>query len=224
MVFRTGPGLARRWRSIREAALVLLSLAIAHQAVYVVRYGAVAEAAMHGDHAYWPLLVVAAALGGLVVVGWWVWRLTAGAREASSRLAEPEPGGGFGREWLAIFGRLLVAVATGFFVLENAEHLVGHGHMEGIAVYWAPGAELTLPAIGVVVGAVALLGAFVRWQEVALIERLRARRAGLLRSRPQRTRPTPAWTITAALIRHRLLCADDDRGRAPPAWAASHPA
>jgi hypothetical protein len=224
MVFTTAPGLGRRWRTIRQAALALLALAIAHHAVYLVRYGRAAEAAMHGDHAYWPLLIGAAAVAALVVAAWWGWRLTLGARSAAARVAQPERARPFGAEWLAIFGRLFLTVASAFLALENAEHLLAHGHLDGIGVYWGPGAELTLPAIAVVVGAIALLGALVRWQERAMIARLRARRATGPIMRPQPTRIGVRWTITAALIRHQLLAANDDRGRAPPRRAAVTPA
>jgi hypothetical protein len=204
---------------------VLLSLAIVHQAVYAVRYGPAIDEVMAGDHAYWPVLVVAAVAAGLLFGARWAYRLTFGAlaRSAASEPA-PEQSRGFGREWLAIVGSLLPTVVVGFLALENTEHLLGHGHLDGLAVLWAPGAELTLPAIAGVVGAVALIGAFVRWQEVAIIALLRARRQGPRRRWLARRSAAPDWPVTAALVRLRLLAADNDRGRAPPGRAIATPA
>lgn len=221
MVFQTSLGRARRWRQVRHAALILLSLTAAHEAIYLLRFGSAGLLPETGGHAYWPLMIAGAVVAVALLIGWSWWRLTFGVKAAagnSSRVA-PEPAGFLGEGW-SIFGRLAPQVAAAYVVLENAEHFFGHGHFEGLDVYLSPTTALALPLLLLVVAAVSGLGALVRWREVVLAARLRARRAHTTRRHRSRAPFTSRWIVTAALVRVRLLLASSDLGRAPPVTSA----
>jgi hypothetical protein len=120
----------------------------------------------------------------------------------------------YGAEWRRIAGRLAPSAAALYLVVENLEHLIGHGHAEGLGVYLAPESILALPMVIAAAALAAAVGALVRWRETALIERLRrmVRRYAL----PAPARAPERWQITAALVRLRLLSVSSDSNRAPP--------
>jgi hypothetical protein len=223
VVFHTSAGLVRRWRRLLNSALIIVSLAASHEAVYMVRSsGASGLVPADGAHAYWPVFMLSA-LVALAAVGWWCrWRLTTGVR-SSVEQGQPtdDTGAGLLRDWLALFIRLAPTVASAFLLLENAEHLLIHGHLEGLGVYLAPGAELSLPMILLVVAVIAALGVVVRWREVVLIGRLRAQRSTTFGRPHSVAAPAVGWNITAALVQLVLMLAHDDQGRAPPARSAA---
>ncbi len=207
-------------RRVRHAALVVLSLALAHEAVYLVHHehGAAAGAIGREGHDYWPAFL-AAGLGGALLIGaWWAWRLAHRVRAAATcpaaRAAQPAS---FGAEWRLLLRRLAPTVASLFLVQENVEHLLLHGQIEGLATYLAPGAELTLPLVLAVVATIAAVGALARWQEVVLIARLRlAAWENVAGASEARSSAPAGWDITAALVHLRLLLAADSQRRAPP--------
>lgn len=216
MVFHTSAAIATRWRRIRHLALIVVSLAVAHEAVYAARVGEVLSVIGDEEHRYWHAFLIVAVVALVVLaVGWWR-RISTTARRAAAAGPSDNQSSGFAGEMKAILVRLAPAVGSAFLVLENVEHLVAHGHIEGMGVYMAPGSELTLPIVLAVVATIASIGALVRWREVCLIARLRTIRARRLRIAPA-SPPTPGWDITAALVRLSLLLSGDDWGRAPPA-------
>jgi hypothetical protein len=213
---------AGRLRSLRHAGLVVVSLFLAHEAAYLVRFGDPGHTATIGrepGHAYWPalLLIAGAALAMLALRA--AWRLTIGAHRAAALAAPPaqaaNPGpAGYRAEWRGLFTRLAPTVVALFLVQENLEHALAHGHVDGLAVYLGAGKLLTLPVVLAVVAAVAAIGALVRWQESQIVRRLRAARLALARP-PRAARPALGWDITAASVRRQWF-GDDLRGRAPP--------
>lgn len=217
VVFRTSATLARRWRQVRHVALVLVSLALAHEAVYAVRPHALPGTGGDAEHRYWLAFLLVALIGCLTLVIGWLWRISrsvlGGPPLATGSDRETQ---GFVGELRLILGRLAPTVAASYLVLENAEHALAHGHLEGAGVFLAAGSEFTLPVVLAVVTTIAAVGALVRWREVVLIGRLRAGRSRTVRVR-RSSPPAPRWSITAALIKHSILLGRDDLGRAPPA-------
>ena len=215
MIFRTGRIAALRWRSVRHAALLILSLAVAHEAIYWSQ-GQTSLVPQDGAHGYWPAMLGMAAVGALLLSAWSIWRV------GKSALADPvvpltQPAT-FVREWRAIVGRLLPAVALLYLVLENAEHIIADGHAEGIDVYLTPSQILSFPILVGVVALIGAVGAIVRWHE-AVIARYALRR----RSRPRGHRPAAMRTIwfeRAELARNARLRVRQDLGRAPPIASA----
>jgi hypothetical protein len=219
VTFLTSARNARRWRWLRQAALVALALFVAHEAVYLVRYGDAAHTATldaSAGHAYWPAFLAIVGLSLVLLALRAGWRLTLGARqaaEAAPSSADPAAAASWAAEWRHLFARLAPVTASLFLLQENLEHLIGHGHVEGLAVYIGAGSELALPVVLAVVAGLAGLGALIRWQEAVIAARLRAGR--LRHARPGASLPDAGWHVVAAIVR-RLLLGDDVRGRAPP--------
>lgn len=216
MIVNADSRLARRWRRIRHAALVVVAVTLAHELIYLFRFGQAGVVPADGGHAYWPALLVLAATAVVLLLARARWRLTIGVRITAAGGTRSESGSttAYRAEWRSIFGRLAPVVAAAYLVIENVEHLVGHGHVEGLGVYLNPSTLLALPIVLALAAATAALGALVRWREIVLVERLR-------RAAPQRVRITPVvpprrWLITAALVRRMKLAATSDPNRAPP--------
>jgi len=221
VTFLASASWAGRWRRARHAALFVAALAVAHEAVYFVRYPDPAHAATamsaSGHDRYWLLFLVAATAAAVLLAAWVAWRLTGGVHAAAAERASREAGSDLLRhEWLAILRRVTPAVAAAFLVQENLEHAGAHGHFEGLNVYLGPGNELSLPALLAISALVAAGGALIRWRERLLIARLRARMPHHVARRRAELRSPRTWDITAALVRLRLLVARHDHDRAPP--------
>jgi hypothetical protein len=222
VVLHATPVQVRRWRRLLYLALLVVALAVTHEAVFIVRgHDATGIFPTDPAHAYWPAFLVMA-LVAFAGLAWWArWRLTSGVRSAAANPTTADrPADGTFDQWQRYFARLAPTFAAAFLLLENAEHLMSHGHIEGVGVYTAPGAELALPVLLSVVGAISLLGALVRWREITLIERLRAMRARVAHRRHGPISQAPHWRVTAALVQLELLMARDDHGRAPPQASA----
>jgi len=219
VTFMTSASSMRRLRWVRHAALVLVALFVAHEAVYLALHaspsGEGATTDPSAGHAYWPAFLTVVGLSLLLLVGRAAWGLTAGARQKAATEEESVGPTSWAGEWRQLFGRLAPMTASLFLLQENLEHFLGHGHVEGLAVYLRPGSELALPIVLGVVAALAALGALVRWHEAGVVARLRAARQR--HPRPAASAPAAGWEVVAAIARRRLLLADDLRGRAPPA-------
>ncbi len=227
MTFQVRAGSAQRFRRMRSVLLLVVALVVAHDAVYAVRFGPGPDLAhaLGGDqhHLHHPALLLMA-VGAAIVLGLFavvrIARLTqratglgAGSRDQPSTIE-------LRREWRSIWRFLGPRVVLLLLLQENAEHLFGHGHFEGLSVYLAPESLLSLPVILAVTALIALAGALVRWREEALGRRIRA----ALARRPRTTtahRPSPGWGVVAAICRHRWILLRRDLGRAPPLAAAA---
>ena len=224
VTFLASASWAGRWRRVRHAALFVAALAVAHEAVYFVRYPDPAHAATamsdSGHDRYWLLFLVAATAAAALLAAWVAWRLTGGVHAAAAgRDSRATGNDSFRHEWLTILRRVTPAVAAAFLVQENLEHAAAHGHFEGLNVYIGFGNELSLPVLLAVTGVVAAVGALIRWRERVLIARLRARMPLHVARRRAELRSPGTWDITAALVRLRLLVARHDHDRAPPSPA-----
>ncbi len=212
------------FRAVRLAMLGLVSVAIAHDAIFTAQYGfgaAFARAMQDGGHdGYWPVFsmvaVVAATVLGLraaVRIG----RLSVVDR--STRLVTAEPGScqrGYRRELIGLWPPLLALVTVAFTVQENVEHLAGHGHVIGLGALTGPEYPLALPVLALVTLAAASVGALVRWRITVLTARLAGRPPVVRRRRLGARRPSPRWTDVAAIRAHAWFLVRLDAGRAPP--------
>ncbi len=225
MTIETSGATARLLRAIRFALLGLVSLGVAHDAIFAAQYGfggTFARAMQAGGHdGYWPifstLVVIAATVLGLRAAV----RLGRPRRTDDLGHAGPAPSSagserGYVRELVGLWSALFVAVTMVFTVQENIEHLVGHGHLIGLGALSGPEYPLALPVIGLVSLIAATLGALVRWR----IEVLTARRAGRHSVEPPRRpiarRAAARWADIAALRAHAWFLVRLDAGRAPP--------
>jgi hypothetical protein len=204
-------GRAQHWRRVRQLALLLVVLAVGHEAIYLARFGVAGAVPSDAGHAYWPTLLLFAGAAVVLLIARGRWRLTRGVETA---VTGPELPTTYRAEWIRIFGALAPAAAALYLVVENVEHLIGHGHAEGIGIYLAPESILSLPIVLLTSALAATVGAIVRWREIVLIGRLR-------QVRRRRTLPAPQtaasrWHITAALIHRMFLAARSAPDRAPP--------
>lgn len=209
----------RAWHATRFGALVLATLLVAHDAIYVMRFGTgagYASGMAATGHGYWDAFTAWGLLSGGV--------LLVGALAILSRLsgsAGPTRQSGVARTtWAAelahLWPRLLIAVTVAFVAQESVEHAVLFGHLPTVDEMATALGPSSAGPLALVTFAVAALGALVRWR----IAELHARVAG---RPPQRRRPRldsaaqPGWPIAAALRRHAFLIVRLDAGRAPPA-------
>jgi hypothetical protein len=212
----------KRWAALgarlRGVVLVLVALFVAHDAIYLARYGeGYARAMAVGGHeAYWmPLgLVIAGAAAGTFLL--WVRvivRLQDGAA-GTPFVAGPTYFG----EVVSIWRRLLPSVALLFTLQENAEALLAHGRVVLLDPVIGPDAAWIVPPVLLVLTFVlAALGAIIRWRIRVLEARIaRARQARAFP--PPRARVVPRrWGTIAASIAQHWILARRDAGRAPPA-------
>lgn len=213
----------RSWHSERVilAVLVLASLAVAHELIYLGAHGsgdayrvAMTEA---GHDGYWSNFVIAVGVVSAVLLVVGLAQLRRLARLASSSGAgtlrvRDESVGHLARLVLPIWARVATLTTIVFLLQENIETAsVGHP-MPGL---YALGGQhdMALPLIVAVSFVVALTRALVRWRRDVLLARLR--RAASPRPKAQLlVRP-----VESVLV----LSADDIRRngvRAPPAWSA----
>lgn len=212
----------RRLERIRLALLVAVSIAVAHQVVFAAWFGVgrgLADAlAVNGHPVTVPLLVVlavGAALAFAAIVAWRFNRLrelTAAvpAHAVAWRTA-------FGGRWWSTTSRVTVWTSIVYVLLENVEHALGHGHVEGLSVL-GPDPLVTIGLVLVVSSAVTAVGLMVRWREVILEEQLRAvdhRRAWARAGADL----TAAWSPSAAIAIFLWIIARRTSGRAPPPLA-----
>jgi hypothetical protein len=227
MTIETSGATARLLRAIRFAMLGLVSVGVAHDAIFAAQYGfggTFARAMQAGGHdGYWPIFST------IVVVAATVLGLRAAVRlgrthpaEAGGRVGPPAPSSagperGYRRELVGLWSALFVVVTAVFTVQENIEHLVGHGHLIGLGALSGPEYPLALPVIGLVSLIAAMLGALVRWR-IAVLTARHAGRHSFERPprRPIARRPAARWADIAALGAHSWFLVRLDAGRAPP--------
>ena len=220
------PRVARLLGVARFGLLALVSVGIAHDAVFAAEHGfgaGFAAAMSAGGHdGYWPAFSVAVVIALTLLGCWAVIRvgrsLASGSDDGRTGVAAPIVTGcrTYGEELRGLWLRLLALTATAFTLQENVEHLVGHGHIIGIGALTGPEYPLALPVIAGVTLVIAALGALVRWR-LAVLE---ARLAGRIHQPRQRghaaRRPAPTWAVVAALRLRTLFLVRPDAGRAPP--------
>lgn len=211
---------------LRFGALALASVWFAHDAVFAAEHGfgaGFAQAMTEGGHdGYWTVFTLAVGVAGTLLALWAAVRLTRLATALGSDRAVPHRAGPaaptttYRRELVGLWRPLLVVTATVFTLQENAEHLLGHGHLIGLGALAGPEYPLALPVLALVTLAAAAVGALVRWR-IAVLE---ARLAGYLHRPRQRglaaSRPSPRWTHIAAIRAHAWFLVRLDAGRAPP--------
>lgn len=236
MEFVTSRAVARISRLARNASLLVACVIVAHQVVFVAQHGMGAELAQamsEGGHdAYWlafatPALLLAGAIllqRLLRLVALWrradrrrgahrqLPRLAAGRRQAGSTMRA-----GYLREAAGIWLWLLPLASASFALLENVEHLIGHGHLIGAGALTAPEYPLAIPALTALTLLAAALGGLVRWRERILTAQLAAgHRVVVVPATVGGVAVDPGWAITAALCRHHWATLPSDRHRAPP--------
>jgi hypothetical protein len=219
MILQASLDRARLGRRVRTGVLAIVALLIAHDAIFLAEYGtgpSFARAMTEGGHdGYWlPFTVGATIAGGLLLLR----SLTAVRRlEAEAGRVgwlEDQPAPSYWSEELAIWRVLFPVVTLLFAIQENLEHLALHGHLLGLEALAGPENPLALPVIAVITGALAALGALLRWR----IAVLRRRIAAVTAARPRATddRLCPEWGSVHAFAPHRWITGRLDAGRAPP--------
>ena len=211
---------------IAAAALQVVALVLAHDLVYLVRFGSrYGEALVHSGHgetwsaAVGTTLVIAVALlvaglGRLVQLGFLLRR----ARVVSATRVGGDPARGalevrrLVRTWLRIAPRIALVAVVLLTVQENLERSALGGSMPGPGILLSaeyPWALWITIATGLIVG---LVAALFEWRRRALLERLRAARAALAWRRAvaaPRPRAEPWRPVESVLGRRSGL-------RAPP--------
>lgn len=209
---------------IAAAALQLVALVLAHELVYLARYGSLyGEALVHSGHGEaWSAAVTTsvALAAGLVLIaavrlGWL--RLLVQRRGSSTaihaRVLEPRP---LLRAYLRIAPRLVALSVVLLSVQENVERAaIGQG-MPGpgilLTAEYAGGLWITI-AVGL---AVAFVAALFQWRHRLLLARLRA-------TRPRLRRAALASSRRPAILERPLesLLGRRSALRAPPLAVAS---
>lgn len=170
------------------AALQLIALALAHQLVYLARYGSLyGEALVHSGHGEaWGAAVTTSLLLGAILAGlaaFRLWRLgfLIRKRGAHAAAAAPETRPLL-RAYVRIAPRLVVLAVVLLTAQENIERaLIGQG-MPGPGILLTPeyagGLWITV-AVGL---AVAFVAALFQWRQRVLLARLHVARAALPRT------------------------------------------
>jgi hypothetical protein len=211
---------------ISGVVLVVVSVVLAHELVYLARYGSrFNEALVHGGHGEtWSAAVsaslllsialIVAAIGRLAWLGVLVRRTGAGHRSTTS--AGDLDAGALLRGVLRLAPRLVVLAVVLLSLQENVERVLSGQRLPGpfvlLSAEYAGGLWITI-AVGL---AVAFVAAHYDWRRRTLLARLRAARVSAPR-RPttQPRRPATAVRPSASLLGRRSAL------RAPPALAAS---
>lgn len=171
-------------------------------------------------HRYWGTFAVLVLLATAVTA--------AGAIAALTRLNRalrglPTPpvthrGPTYLRELARLWPRLFLVVTAAFLLQENVEHLAAGMPMPGLWVLAAPAYPFAIPALLLVTGLLAAIGAWFRHREAILVGRLCA--ACVADALRHRQVAKPRWPDLGWLAAHRLLLARLAAGRAPPALSA----
>lgn len=216
--------LRRLARLIAAAALQLVALVLAHQLVYLARYGSrYGEELVHSGHgdAWSAAVATSLVLGvGLAVLAalrlghlGLLLRRRDTNRDRAARKLEPRP---LLRAFVRIAPRLVVASVVLLTVQENIERgLIGQG-LPGVGILLTPeyagGLWITIAAgLGV-----AFVAALFQWRHEILVARLRA-------SRPRHGRAGRAPAARPAIVDRPIesLLGRRSALRAPPLGAAS---
>jgi hypothetical protein len=221
MIVLASPRLASLGPRIRQVLLVLGALFVAHDAIYVARYGigdGYARAmTAQGHDGYWApasfLLVVGVAV--VALLGLAAYRRLRSEAEGIDQPALAEGGSSYLAELAGIWLRLFPTIAVLFAIQENIEHLAVDGHLAGVAPLVGPGSAVVLPVLAATTFVLAAVGAVVRWRIRVLVARIAAA-ARHRYPRPAAISQPCRWGIVAASIAHRWIVGRRDAGRAPP--------
>lgn len=211
---------------ISGVALVVVSVVLAHELVYLARYGSrYNEALVHGGHGEtWKAAVTAslvlsiallvAGIGRLAWLGVLVRR--AGAGISSTRHSGELDGRALLRGFLRLAPRLVVLAVVVLSLQENVERVMSGQGLPGPFVLLSPeyagGLWITI-AVGL---AVSFVAALFDWRRRTLLAQLRAARIAT----PRRTATQPRRP--AIVVRpHASLLGRRSALRAPPVGAAS---
>ncbi len=226
MIVRTTPRLAKLGPRVRLAVLVLFSLLVAHDGIYLAQFGwgsgfqqAMSEG---GSHAYWLPTSIAIALAGVATFLATLAVLVRLQQSASRLVQGHAEGPGYASELVRTWKRLYPLVTLLYGVQENVEHLASHGHLAGLDPLFGPGSDLALPVLAFTTFVLAAIGALLRWRISVLEGRMaRARRAVFPRIEAH---AQPAgWRMVAAIVAHGRILVRRDAGRAPPPFLPVQP-
>jgi hypothetical protein len=193
---------------LRLAAVAAFALVLAHQAVFLVRYGSIyGEALAHTGHGQaWSdaiaifigggLLLLGAAVAGLVRLGR---QLDRHSRAAGPR-AKLRP---LAARWLRNSIGLTVAVLVLLTVQENLEHAATGFGMPGPGILLAPDYPFAVAIVALIATAIAFVASLLSWRHDALVARIRAqapttRRIPIAPTHPTAAAPVPSRTSTLA--------------------------
>jgi hypothetical protein len=212
---------------LRVLGLVALTLVLAHEAVFLARYGSIyGEALVHSGHgAAWSDAVATVLVGSVVILAGsllGLYRLGRRVADRSTRGHELRIGVSIdlpriGGQWL----RLALGIGASALVLltiqENLEHLSAGLGLPGVTILLSPEYPF---AVAITLGAslaVALVATLLSWRRQVLVRRLRAL-ATEPRHRPARVRQP--GTVQLAGRRGSILARRLGR-RAPPVLRAA---
>jgi hypothetical protein len=212
-------------RLASTALLQLAALVLAHQLVYLARYGSLyGEALVHSGHGdAWDAAVSTSLLlaAGLLAVGlarlYWLGALVRRATPAIAGLSDALPRRALLRAFVRIAPRVALSQLVLLSVQENLEHVAIGQPAPGAWILFSPeyagGAWIAL-AVSL---AVSLVAALFVWRRDVLLARLRASRAALPRVRhvaPKRSGVVAHLPLESILGRRSAL-------RAPPLRAGT---
>jgi hypothetical protein len=228
MVRRLVPGL-------RVLGLISLGLVLAHQGLFLARYGTTySEALVRAGHGQAWTDAVTVVVGGsvalLVLVVARLHGLGLLVRTARETAGAPRPGyprtvvvvdeprlRDFVRSWLEMVLVIGPAMALALTAQENIERVAAGLGPRGPLILLGPEYAMALPIVGLVAIGVAFVAALLGWRHEVLAARLRAARAGL---RAPRSLATAAPGKPLPLVPRSLLARRLGRRAPPPAIAA----
>ncbi|HEY2917184.1 MAG TPA: hypothetical protein VGI98_08225 [Candidatus Limnocylindrales bacterium] len=191
-----------------RAALAVPTLVLAHQLVFLARYGSVyGEALAHEGHGpAWTDAVAAVAIGTLLLLiaamaG--IVRLARRVRNGSDRTGRSDRAaraapvtaeeiGGVARRGLGLAVRLTAIVLVALTVQENLEHAAAGFGLPGIAILLSPEYPFAVAIVAGVALAVALVATLLTWRHTVLATRLRAMADRAAARRTSAALPRPA--------------------------------
>jgi hypothetical protein len=166
-------------------ALAALALVLAHQMVFLVRYGSIyGEALAHAGHgqawsdAVTTVIGAAIVLAAGSVVG--LWRLSRQLRgRPIVRASAAMDGAAVARRWLRASAWLTLAVLVVLTVQENVEHAAAGLGLPGPEILVTPEYPFAVAIVAGVSLVVALVATILTWRRETLLARIAALRAGL---------------------------------------------
>jgi hypothetical protein len=207
-----------------RAALIAPTLVLAHQLVFLARYGSVyGEALAHSGHGQaWTDAVTTVTVGsGAVLIATLIglFRLARELRRVTARTdASLEPPDARAARsllagWLRLAAALTIVGLVGLTIQENVEHIAAGLDAPGIGVLLSRDYPSAVKIVAAVSLAIALLATLLGWRGAALVARLRALTARHPRRHRGRTIPLPS--TEQALLPSGALARQLGR-RAPP--------
>ena len=212
--------------------LVGVGVVLAHQVVYLVRYGSIyGEALVHAGHGQaWSSAVAVAVVAGTVLLAVALARLhrlgvilaglaaihpPAGRQGYGSTppavVAAPDAGALL-RGWLRSAAIVAPGILVALTVQENVEHLAIGLAAPGPGILLEPDYPFAVPIVLAVSAAVSLVAALLSWRRDVLVARIEAVRRSGLRAR----RPAAQLAIPWVERRHAAIVGHHIAGRAPP--------